>query len=458
MNPRLLRPLASGFHSEAAAWRSAVIANGGSVSTSTVRAVSNFCAAIDAAGIRDRFVRLNLFCGDNLNAALVPLYRNRAAYAGRNIIAANEDYLGSTYTYSRLTPTSAGVGPTGGPALTMTETAETGVHLWRTNYSISITTGTTYTFSIYVKDVTNGLILMRDNGLRNALFDVSAETVVASSTETNAQISDAGGGWYRLSIEFLSVNNPGEFAVSGAPDGHSTATLPSYTGDTGHSFTFASPQLEQGTLSAYDLNTTLGNSVDQSLGSPSFGAGDYVETGVSGGLTGNGTSKYLNTGLDSGSLPSLLSGHLAAYMRSNAISATQAIIGADDGTNRFGFFLRPSQVLRGTWAEITNTLSNNEASFAPGYETALYTFTRTAADVSVIYGGDSSANTNTVTVSPGTCAQPWYVFASNGNGTAVNYSTARLAGYSIGNGISGSDMTAYNTATQAFQTALGRNT
>ena len=75
MSPRLLRPIASGVHPEAAAWRSAVVANGGSVSASTVKAVSTFCAAIDSAGIRDRFYRLNLFAGTSLNAALVPLYR-----------------------------------------------------------------------------------------------------------------------------------------------------------------------------------------------------------------------------------------------------------------------------------------------------------------------------------------------------------------------------------------------
>lgn len=75
MNARLLRPLASGVHPEAAAWRSAVVANGGSVSASTMKAVSKFCADIDKAGLRDRFYRLNLFCGSNLNAVLVPLYR-----------------------------------------------------------------------------------------------------------------------------------------------------------------------------------------------------------------------------------------------------------------------------------------------------------------------------------------------------------------------------------------------
>jgi hypothetical protein len=75
MSPRLLRPRAGGgFHPEAQTWRNAVIANGGTVSGSTLTAVSNFCRSIDAAGIRDRFYRLNIFAGSNLNAALTPLY------------------------------------------------------------------------------------------------------------------------------------------------------------------------------------------------------------------------------------------------------------------------------------------------------------------------------------------------------------------------------------------------
>jgi hypothetical protein len=74
MSPRLLRPRAT-VHPEAAAWAARVVANGGTVSGSTLSAVSKFCAAIASAGIRDRFFRLNLFCGGNLNAALVPLYR-----------------------------------------------------------------------------------------------------------------------------------------------------------------------------------------------------------------------------------------------------------------------------------------------------------------------------------------------------------------------------------------------
>jgi hypothetical protein len=63
-------------NADAQDWVNRVYANGGTVSTSTANAVNTFCAAIDTAGIRDRFYRLNLFCGTGLNAALVPLYRN----------------------------------------------------------------------------------------------------------------------------------------------------------------------------------------------------------------------------------------------------------------------------------------------------------------------------------------------------------------------------------------------
>lgn len=83
MSPQLLRPRQT-THPEAANWASRVVANGGSVSGSTLSAVDKFCKAIDAAGIRDRFYRLNLFCGGTsgsavgLNACLVPLYRGQS--------------------------------------------------------------------------------------------------------------------------------------------------------------------------------------------------------------------------------------------------------------------------------------------------------------------------------------------------------------------------------------------
>lgn len=65
-------------NADAQDWVNRVYSNGGTVSTSTATAVNDFCNAIDAAGIRDRFYRLNLFAGTGLNACLVPLYRGQS--------------------------------------------------------------------------------------------------------------------------------------------------------------------------------------------------------------------------------------------------------------------------------------------------------------------------------------------------------------------------------------------
>jgi len=102
MNLRLLRPIASGVHPEANAWRTAVVANGGSVSASTMRAVSKFCGDIDKANIRDRFYRLNLFCGNSdasVVAPRVPLYRgpSRTGTQYGNALDANNNFVQGDY-------------------------------------------------------------------------------------------------------------------------------------------------------------------------------------------------------------------------------------------------------------------------------------------------------------------------------------------------------------------------
>jgi hypothetical protein len=110
MNARLLRPIASGVNRDALDWRDRVVANSGTVSTSTFRAVSTFCNEIDRAGIRDRFYRLNLFCGTGLNACLVPLYRgpSRTGTQYGNTTDTNQNFVSGDYSESGgLTSASA---------------------------------------------------------------------------------------------------------------------------------------------------------------------------------------------------------------------------------------------------------------------------------------------------------------------------------------------------------------
>ena len=78
MTRRVMTLATPRIHHDALDWVRRVVANGGSCSQSTLRAVSAFCNSIDAAGIRDRFYRVNLFCGNSggsLAAVRTPLFR-----------------------------------------------------------------------------------------------------------------------------------------------------------------------------------------------------------------------------------------------------------------------------------------------------------------------------------------------------------------------------------------------
>ncbi len=105
MSARLLRPRSTGFHPEAQVWRNAVIANGGTVSGSTLTAVSNFCRSIDA------------------EACLVPLYRgaSRTATQWGNTTDTNANFVSGDYVE---TGTSGGLG-TG--ATNTTKSLDTGL-------------------------------------------------------------------------------------------------------------------------------------------------------------------------------------------------------------------------------------------------------------------------------------------------------------------------------------------
>jgi hypothetical protein len=282
MSPRLLRPRTT-LHPEAAAWRNAVIANGGTVSGSTLTAVSKFCFAIDGAGIRDRFYRLNLFCGTGLSAALVPLYRGQSR------------------------------------------------------------TGTQF----------------------------------GNTTDTN--------------------NGP-------------------------------------------------------------FVSGDYNETGASGGLLGNGTSKYLDTGFAPNTL-SLSNTHLSAYaVAANSTVGFPAAVGSfsGSGSSELALYFHQSTLASAAYFATDNgngfvlSGANNPTGHLIGTATA-------ATERRFFLNGSQSGSTNTTSSTVALDSRVLWVFRRNNASASQGWSNARLGSYSIGAGLSVSQASAFYTAMQAFQTALSRN-
>ena len=268
------------LHPEAERWLSDVYGNGGACGRETMRAVSRFCADIDAAGIRDRFYRLNLFCGTGLSAALVPLYRGQS--------------LGGTQ--------------------------------------------------------------------------------FGGATDTNSN----------------------------------------------------------------------------------FVSGDYVETGSTGGLLGNGSSKYLNTGLNANVMPDLAqSGHLSVYAAGTF--SGQIALGVYAFTNPPFVVTHESELQLG--ATQANTHVNlNASGQTPSYTSpAFIVGSRTSTTNHIGYANGVAGTAVTATANFANPAQPFFVFARNlGGGPAVHFGQ-RLRSYSIGLGMTGSQVTAFNNATQALQAALGRN-
>lgn len=253
-----------------------MVANGGSVSASTMRAVSAFCAAINAAGLRDRFYRLNLFCGTGLNAALVPLYRSRT-FGG---------------------------------------------------------------------------------------------SVLGNATDTN--------------------NGP-------------------------------------------------------------FASGDYIETGATAGLVGNGSSKYLETGFNPSAPASESSFHLSTYVSGTESSGTTRIfLGSFPNETLIGH-MSGGSVQRGNIGA-SSAARVGPASFQQGLLAVATDGTRSHQ-----FYVDGSASGSAATGVGAFQDADLYVFAVNNAGSPAFYTLApRMRAYSVGLGMSAAQMAAYNTAIQAFQSSLNR--
>ena len=183
MNPRLLRPTASGAtHPDARDWATRVTANGGSVSSSTLRAVDTFCRAIDAAGIRDRFYRLNLFCGNSdasLNAVRTPLYLADAP-GGSNFggaIDTNTNFVAGDYTET---------GGSGGL------TGNASNKLLNTGFVPSSITFSDSHISVYGDDLCTGGASFLDHGSRGASSNGRFELRMRSIDPVNGFAANGG--------------------------------------------------------------------------------------------------------------------------------------------------------------------------------------------------------------------------------------------------------------------------
>jgi hypothetical protein len=193
--------------------------------------------------------------------------------------------------------------------------------------------------------------------------------------------------------------------------------------------------------------TQFGNTTDTNF---NFVSGDYTETGASGGLVGNGSSKYLQTGFPMNSLPSTTDGHAAVYdMTRSSSTAFRGLVGVNQDAAT-GFGVAADNTTYGIWGNFAFVANNTNG---------LLLASRTSSSLLTTYVNTTAIVTNVNTVTPTATSRTAVVFARTAisTGAITFYAADRLGGYSIGLGMSAAQVSAYHSAMQAIQTALTRN-
>jgi len=424
-----LRPSVS--NADAQDWIRRVYLNGGTVSASTAAAVNTFCDAIDAASIRDRFYRMGIFCGSNLNAALVPLYLTP------DKTVTNLYQFGTDMTNAAWQPGGNGA---------WTRAASTEVGPLGYGYATKLTTPTPspetrqlhQLLPVQNRQVTLSVWLKTNTGTRQVQWFINGEYLDTFTVSTT---------WTRYTKTYTST--------ASANDGRTGLVSVSELNDTLGFIYGWGMQCEYGAAATSYNQPRYGNTTDTNNAFVGVGT-DYAETGASGGLTGNGSSKYLQTGFPGNAL-AVGSRHLSAYEISRPATAYKGLIGTqDDASGTYYFSLG-----NGSPETITSANFQTSASATGQYSGGHWVASDTSSPTSlVLYKNGLSAAASADTARSIPSSQGILVFGYNANTSSVSpggLTNARLGGYSIGLGMTSTQAAAYYTAMQAFQTALTRN-
>ena len=199
--------------------------------------------------------------------------------------------------------------------------------------------------------------------------------------------------------------------------------------------------------------TLIGNATDTNV---NFVSGDFAETGSTGGLKGNGTNKYLNTGLVPSTSLTLGNTHLSAFIATAPTSGTfPAMLSAQSASALFQIVSYQSSAA--SEAYFVENLAAGGILSAANNPTGLFLGSAVStSDRRCYLNGSQSGTTATTSPASQLPTASMFVFANNNSGSPSVWSSARISTYSIGLGMTGAQVAAYNTALAAFRSALGR--
>lgn len=556
------QPLA-GINADAQDWQTRVIAAGGTVSASTFTAVNTFCNTITSAGLRDRFYRLNLFCGNNLAACLVPLYRGPSLtgtqFGNATDTNLNNNFVAGDYVETGVTGglkgngsnkalrtgllpadmggslhlsvalmsdatvnqaaigadnfndagwTSASIDfatPGNGPLIPRSAlSSSVGVNF--TNTISAATTGRLVSTSSRASGATqrgyfNGALSATNTPTyqTHPAFDfaifgsnrkntsiVSYAAARLSSYSIGVDMTDAQVAAFDAAVRAFQV------ALNRIPPVVSNADAQDWlnrvyaAGGSVSTTTATAVNIFCNEISNagirdrfYRLNLFCGDNLTaclvplyrgQSLGGTQFGSatdgnnnfvsGDYAETGASGGLLGNGTNKFLTTGVAGNQVP-FGNLHLSAYVCAPSISgvlrtAVSSRAAAADALPNASATLTHNGNPATTGGRFIEDATTGAAQATTSNAAGLILGTSVSTtDRRYFVNGrqDGVTETSALTQTTYPAVRQFCVYTSL---VDTNYSDARLGAYSIGVGMTSTQVAAYYRVITAFQTALAR--
>jgi hypothetical protein len=184
-----------------------------------------------------------------------------------------------------------------------------------------------------------------------------------------------------------------------------------------------------------------------------FVAGDLSVNG----LQGNGTNKYLNTGIFFNQFASTISDSVALYNTvASVLSCTMSGSASGTGKMRFGFDTPSLGSYFASWTDASSFGDGLKVNARLGYMCGV----KSAANVRNLYFANSttphaSIATGNVNESTVISTVTTYLFCSNEGGSTASFSNQRFSYYSVGLALTAADSLNLYNAVQALRTSLG---
>ena len=207
-------------------------------------------------------------------------------------------------------------------------------------------------------------------------------------------------------------------------------------------------------LAIYPMVGASAAACAQNLKSSSF-TGTFTSgwTFASTGVTPNGTSAYMDTGLNTSTQLTINNSHASFYSRTNNNSDNWDM-GSGNGTGTAFLLALRYNALNQQLGFISGAYPTNVAASTQTTSNAFGLMSRTSSNLLKIYRNASLLNSNTAASS---AVSSQNIYIGGGNDTSFpSYSSNQCAFASIGDGLTDTQASNFYTAVQAMQTTLLR--